>query len=299
MIENLRRLLGSSLIDLSKVGESSPLLDYLLRLKLLKSYVIALLSSYKIPTPHTILIVDYDEAAIRDVVRTLGLPLLVRFDYTEFTTDKPVGGILIYNYDALLKLVRNSAQKHIYVLLSEPFSRFQNVYSANCLLTRGGNEIVIEVVGRGFDLKDLRHGNIKPHEVMIIDITTGTVISRNIIGEEEYRKSIEYRIDKVKKILTYEKLVNIEGRPLSLKELLSLKPPGNIYQSSTGKGLEIPERYTEMPHNVIEEMVSLLKEINSKVVPRLPRSKTYVVSMSYIKRRGWIVWDIYGGWYLR
>lgn len=144
----------------------------------------------------------------------------LRYQYI-CTCKSPIrgGNIIKINYDLLKKEWNNS----YYLWLLEPTNRTSNLYNINITYFPNNREIVLEILGKGFDISDLNRGDIYPHQIIKI----GNILfedlfenkfkfSNNLIcNAEEYRVSIKKRIKKLQDLnfnISIENF-NIEYKP--------------------------------------------------------------------------------------
>jgi hypothetical protein len=150
------------------------------------------------------------------------------------------------------------------------------------------------VVGGGFDASDLRLGGFLPHEIYNVDVLTGRVKRTWLISQDQYVAERLKRSRRARAFAKYERYVNRTGRLLaSLGWFLAGKEP------ASGKARRVPMEYEPAKPSVIAELVELLRIAQRSVLPQLPPSEAFAVSGSFVRRSGWIIWDIYGGWYRR
>ena len=266
--------------------------------KLYKSYAYAVATLVGLETIDSYLILS-SEGIIPDVL--LSNPVQVRVDYKHYNECKPMGGVTIYNLKIVPLLIKRLLNRGFYPIFTpDPkgtLSRYKNLYSFNVLVSN--NNIVIEAVGPGFDLSDLKRGDIIPHETIIIDKKTKQVLKRNYAKKETYLKSLEIRKIKLKYLLLYEKFANMYG--LMLERLDRYKCL--LDQLEEEKHLTLPSRFQESYSPIPEKLLKMILgrlDIMEEFINNIEIPTTNVIfSYSYSKESGLVLWDVYGEWYIR
>ena len=257
--------------------------------------MLSLVEAYRdnIKVPPTLLIVEQNNEAIQQIVDFWKLPLMLRIEYKTRGDRKFLGGIPIFKENSIYELISFLRSKGYYTILHPNINRFEDIYSVGILLEQKKSYVYIEVVGEGFDASDLRLGQTIPHEYLKINMLDFSVEERHIIPQELYYKERQKRIEKIKKLLSYIEFVNKNNKLLySLEDLLSdieiQEPP-----------VVIPTTYNPLPRWLINSLVEICSNLYFNTIKRLPRSETFAASLTNTKKDGWILWDIYGGWYAR
>lgn len=221
-------------------------------------------------------------------------PTMIRMDYSNLPKDKPLGGIPIFNVDSLSKAMSNLFSLNLYPLLHPHVDRFKNIYSVGMRLTANDFLLLIESVGQGFDASDIRLGNSSPHQTTKVNLENNKIIDNKIISDLEYKKERDKRKLIVRQYQGYIKYINSTGNFVSSLDNIPAKFLQNELEEE-----KIPELYKPLSTTQIKELADIAWDIFIRVLPSLPPSKDYIISLSYTKELGWVLWDIYGGWYVR
>jgi len=177
-------------------------------------------------------------------------------------------------------------------LFHKHLDRFDDLFSAGILFDDETENAEIELVGKGFDAADLRLGRAVPHESIRLNLTTGRLERLSLISRETYARQRSERVAYAQALEAYTNFANRSGRLLPSVNDLPTAPP------STKQESRVPLSYHQIPQQSLEELAKISKTVRS-LLSALPTSKTYVASLSYLGNEGWILWDIYGQWYLR
>ncbi len=265
---------------------------FILYNKLYKLYTLVLCRKYNLPTLNTVAILSYDEKILNKCIKIF--PFLLRFDFQTLPRKKYLGGIIIYNKNIIYELFKRLLDEKYVPLLSEPVHRLEDLYSIGCLISQNIDDVVIEIVGTGFDASDLRLGDFVPHEIIEYNIRENYIINRSVIDDDKYKEQITLRKIKIAKLKIYEEIVNKEGRLLNSEEFNQITIDHKYLDD-----VFIPPKYRPIGNKLLNELIDLCRDIKMYIIPKLPKSKSYIVSITYTYGRRWIIWDIYGGWYKR
>lgn len=267
---------------------------FLLSKNLLKSYSLLIASESGIKIPPTFLIVSDTPEFNQSFLKNWKLPIVVRVDYEKYPDSKFLGGIPLYSYSTCNKISTYILHNNCYPIFHPNIDRFQDVYSLGILLSPGSDEIIVEILGKGFDASDLRLGQFSPHEVISINIKDFKINFRKLITQNEYIDQRKLRSKKISKLHSYIKMVN-----KSFKLSVNIDQYIGITISKEEIDCIIPNIYNPLPDNLIQSIMEIAMIINLKVLPRLPSSKYFIASFSSVPNYGLILWDIYGSWYIR
>jgi hypothetical protein len=243
--------------------------------------------------PPSLLLLSLATEHINVFAKTYGLPLMIRVDYPRRPRPKPIGGIPIYALDTVLRVSRDVLQNGLMPLFHPHLDRFEDLFSVGVLINPESNEVEVETVGKGFDAGDLRLGKVRPHETFRMDLATAEIEGQRIISDESYRGERSERMSYVHRLKHYIGFVNTSATLLADLDQFGTDPPG------TDAAKEIPVHYHQMPEHLRRELSTLASKIKSGVIDKLPKSRIYVASLSYLIPEGWVLWDIYGDWYWR
>jgi len=219
---------------------------------------------------------------------------MIRVDYRSRPKAKPFGGVPLYSLDTIQHVCDDLVSRGCLPLFHPHLDRFQDIFSCGVLLTDQSLEVDVEIVGKGFDAGDLRLGRALPHETLRLNLPRGSIERRAIIADDVYQGERAARAKFIRKLKAYSNFVNESATLLADLAQFDFETFG-----TDGSELMIPARYEVMPSHQLEELVGIIRAIASDVLRFLPHSKVYVASLSYLPIEGWILWDVYGDWYLR
>lgn len=169
-----------------------------------KLWSACLLRSVGLSTPRGLIVTRAHDSLERDLhkfLRDIGAAsALIRHDRRKEAPPYPRGGFLVPQAE-LLQVIQSFLSDTRIVAVYEPLNRLQNGHNLN-LLFRSADEVLVEVAGPGFDASNLQRGDITPHEILTVQITSSgfaekiSVVHRTT--DEEYRRSVTVRIDKLR-----------------------------------------------------------------------------------------------------
>ncbi|MBW1667013.1 MAG: hypothetical protein JRJ66_02950 [Deltaproteobacteria bacterium] len=267
----------------------------LTRRKLFKTLSLAEASKEGLPILPTYVPLEYNETALSKILEVWKYPVIIRVDYTKLPRTKLLGGFPIRKPDIAKELAKFLFKEHYYPLFHPFVDRLRNIYSVGILINTDIDDLDIEILGKGFDASDLRLGHSVPHENLKLHRCGSSRAKRiSLISQSAYDKERERRKKKVNKMLKYIDFINEKGRLLS-----SLENFQDDVQNETEISEIIPKEYNPMPKNLLNPLIEIVDIIQSNVIPKLPSSKTFIASLSYVNKKGWILWDVYGAWYYR
>ena len=246
-----------------------------------------------VKTPPTLLLLEWNEKAVKSVIDSWSLPLMIRLDYTVLPKNKNLGGIPLHTYQSVRSVCKSLISQNCYPMLHPHLDRFNNKYSVGILMAPGKADSLIEVVGEGFDASDIRLGSSLFHEIIKVDILRDLILESMSISKDDYRKERTFRITKINKLKQYIDYANTNGTLLPSLDVFKLSekmPKGEI---------SIPSEYNPIPKTYLSDLTRIAFTIWDKVLSTLPQSKEFVASLSFLEKTGWILWDIYGHWYAR
>lgn len=272
-------------------SEHSAIVEVLRSRHLLKTLSLVLADLADVKVPAFLLLLGKRLDLIKSFADRWGYPLMVRMDYRRSPPRKPLGGIPLRNFEAVVQVCEYLFAAGCFPLFHPHIDRFKDLASAGILLRVNATDSDIEIVGKGFDAGDLRLGKASPHETLTIDLMHGTVKRRTVIAQSTYEQERRARAETTRKLQAYTEFANKSGRLLADLTQFEAKP-SEIRPN-------IPYRYTPMPRKQVDELIGLARVLESKVISRLPRSTVYVASFSRVQDKSWVLWDVYGDWYKR
>lgn len=267
-------------------------LNFLESRKLYKTLSLLLSARAGVGIPQTLLAIDLTTAVLNYLVKSWGLPVMMRMDYSALPPEKPVGGIPLLSTAAI-----RVASKRLYEIKAVPlfhphFDRFSDLYSVGLMIKRDDSLATLEAVGKGFDAGDLRLGFSTPHESATLDLLNGEVRRRTYISNEAYMEQVRERASRIRALRSYTDMVNSRGILVHNLDRL----PVTV---ATAPDCEIPKNYAPLSGTLISELLNIGRRLRLHVIELLPRSQEYVASLSYVPVHGWVLWDIFASWYKR
>lgn len=261
---------------------------------ILKTLSLLLAARAGVQVPSTLLMFTMEIDVLNRFFNQWGPPLMIRMDYQLYPKRKTLGGIPIYKLEKARKVSEFLFNENCYPLFHPHLDRFADKYSAGILLNTNDYEAHIEIVGEGFDASDLRLGNSTPHESMKLNILDNSINNRSIISDSAYAREKEARKKRVLRYKRYVEYANNTGILLPTLDDLDQTPDEN-----ENDVINITKRYIPVPMSEIRTLIKIAHIIRFEVIDSLPSSKMFVASLSFLPSHGWVLWDIYGGWYNR
>jgi hypothetical protein len=258
-----------------------------------KTLSLRVASRIGIPILPTIL-VDRQLDDAQAVTDRVGVPAMIRVDYTTLPAEKPLGGIPLGSLTAIERVTKDLLKRKLYPLFHPHIDRFSNMYSVGILISPNSLELNLDIVGQGFDASDLRLGVASPHEAITYMLAEGQISERKIIRQEQYSVERQRRAERSERLRKYAEYVNHEGHLLA--SLRRFSPTENEVIAAIKL---IPAEYKIISSEQLSLLITFASRIRVSALPQLPGSEAYVASFSLLPGRGWILWDIYGSWYRR
>lgn len=275
----------------NRITDERDVAGMLRRLRLYKTLSLLVADRAGIPIPPTAALMGWNDRVAGDAEAVWGLPIMLRMDYARLPRQKYLGGFPVATIDSLGALSLKLLNEGFVPVLHPHIDRFQDEYSVGVGIEPGMGMLLIEAVGPGFDASDLRLGKSCPHEHIVYDPTAEEIIERHIIEPNAYSRERILRIGRVRRLLGYVNWINREHR---LATTLNDIPFDDVECPQS-----IPRDYESMSENILSSLLYLAVKIAREVVPQLPRSRMFAASLSHIADVGWLLWDVYGGWYAR
>ena len=222
-------------------------------------------------------------------------PLMVRMDFTKLPRPKTLGGIPIRSLLIAEHINRFLFEHNCYPLYQPHLDRFKDVYSCGIQISTHSRELMIEIVGKGFDAGDLRLVKTTPHESVRAG-ASGRDFSRvSRVSSEIYSRQRKDRLRRMAQFHSYINYANNHGKLHHELERFSRDHPRSV----RGISRRIPDTYVPIPDKDVKTLCQHASLIRSMVLPKLPFSEDYIASFSLLPKKDWILWDIYGSWYSR
>ena len=128
----------------------------------------------------------------------------VRYQYTKPCIN-PIRGGNKFLID--LDVLKSKQLVGTQMWLLQPIDRTKNIYGINIYVNRDDQSIIIECVGKGFDVSDINRGDISPHEIIYFNypIEYGVYnewwkyISLYLVNYDKFNQDKIIRLNKLKK----------------------------------------------------------------------------------------------------
>jgi hypothetical protein len=188
----------------------------------------------------------------------------VRYQYIRPNPNPVVGGNKApLEYSALKKKCIPDAM--LWIL--EPINRLTNEYGINVLVDNSRlNELIIEVVGRGFDGSDINRGNISPHQIFTMPLSV--IYAWN--GEWWKFLRVEITSDDIFQASKETRLRNLDK--------WGIKATKDIFTGT----------YKRMPFDLLKKLLDYCKLVCENIDVR----DEIVVACSVDENMNFVFWDI-------
>jgi len=236
------------------------------------------------PMADMLIITNWDNDTMNEIVRFSEFiedtSFIFRHDKAPESLEYPRGGFSLSTNECE-SIIGDYLRMNRIVILLKNSSYFDNGYNINVMYD--GEKYFLEILGPGFDASDLQRGDLTPHESIVIN--NRKIISKNVISQEEYKNTVNIRLDKIKgRLLTKGLVRNASGRD----EILGFL--GNNTQSRLPNNLI---SYVQIDDSKIQEIMSLLYGFDCELQSgyffyEVP----YVISFSYLAGEKLNAWDI-------
>ncbi len=214
--------------------------------------------------------------------------LMVRSDQARETGVYPRGGYLIDLVNLELELAPLFASGRTVVLL-EPRSPLDDLYSMGINAWPEDPIITIEIVGPGFDASDLKRGEFSPHERLKIARTDRQPIAHDLIASDTYRVSWQERLNKVATLLARSPGdIWWTSEPLPPEEAIDL-----LVSLGETFLLESADAYRPISHELLCPVVQDVLRLGPSLMELGLPGEPLMTSMSYVGRDATpVYWDV-------
>ncbi len=266
-----------------------------------KVYSILALKLMSFPILKGIILTTYDNEVkeqILEFARSFNYTeLLLRHDRKPELLTEPRGGYIV----SLKKLGKELSfffkQERI-VILFEPASPYDDIYSCNALFDFVTGNVSLEIVGPGFDASDLNRGDITPHELYECSLYSRLRAEWHRIykvDREMYRASVNERLLKIGRSVIGS--FNIEGKPRLKKNysLEQIKSIGHKFLVDNNKDLLLQhlDNYQEFPLKYLKQIEPYIRRVPNNLEELGIKYNRYLnLSMGFLKNVGLIFWDM-------
>lgn len=212
--------------------------------------------------------------------------LLIRTDKTAETGQYMRGGYII-DLSELDKEVNMILGAGRIVILLEPRSPYEDLYSLNALFTPQDENILLEVVGPGFDMSDLKRGDISAHEVIYVPrqrpiarkVLGAKDVARTVVHPRVYRLSVRDRLAKIGHMVTSRGGKEYFA-PFRNEDFEAV---GRQYLESVGQTLLLQNeaRYRPIPLSLLRTVYSYIEGLPERAKQLGIEIEPMVVSMTF------------------
>lgn len=225
--------------------------------------------------------------------------VMIRSDKKNETGKLPRGGYLVdinNMKEEALKLFKNNR----IIALLEPANFYDNLYGFNALFHPDVNYIHMEVVGPGFDVSDIKRGDISPHEIIKLprvnhnqsfdgaEELSPWKVKRTIMSPGHYQKAVFYRLVKIGRLITKQK--NLQ-QSLDEDNLIELAID-YLQKSNHTLLLNNMNKYNPMSFRYIENIYYYIVLLPEKMKLFSFKSEPFVISGGIVKPNRVVFWDI-------
>ena len=187
----------------------------------------------------------------------------IRYQYMKPTINPIRGG----NKSKIdLEELKNKQIDGTQMWLLQPIDRTKNIYGINMYVNRKKETLVIESVGKGFDVSDLNRGDISPQENIMFDFPI------KYGWQNDWWKYIKLEFV-TQKQFNDDKLIR-----LNKLRNFGLNPDENIFD----------KQFVPMDYSLIEKLLFYIESINEN----WDKSEEYTVSISMNANGKLVFWDI-------
>jgi hypothetical protein len=217
--------------------------------------------------------------------------VMIRSDRKPEVPNSPRGGFL-FDLGLIPGVTRDLLARDRIVLVIEPANKYDNLYGINVLFDTHSGEVLLEVVGPGFDATDINRGDISPHEHIILSTKSETITPRVIrkqsVTTAKYLESVSQRLAKIG-----QEVLLREGPGRCSSEEVDLEKIGENFLQREGLSLLHRSSYTPLPRNYLLKLVSYIRDLPWRL-PSSGKDARYVISLSILNDPGprFIFWDI-------
>jgi hypothetical protein len=231
--------------------------------------------------------------------------LLVRIEQPGQRWTRRRGGYTIPIGEAQ-RQVEELARDGVLAILLEPASPYSDLYSLTTVCDLESGKLDVEVVGPGFDASDVLRSDLVPHERFEValgssDEEAGTdsgFLPRrlSIIGREDYRASVEQRLEKIGAKLRNPSFPDdlIEANSSGV-ERAALAKEAEQFLRATGQTmlLDHAEEYQPVPLPVLNVFLKEFQRIFEGV--RTQKAHWHILSLaaSFLSRGRFVIWDFF------
>lgn len=225
--------------------------------------------------------------------------LLLRHDRKPEIPTYPSGGYLV-KFSELEKEIDKFLKDNRIVILLEPKSPYEDLYSVNILFDRDSEEILLEIVGPGFDASDLNRGHISPHEIIKANLYKAiednycpkpkNTFRTFLVDKTSYQTSVLSRKIKIGNRITKNK--NIASKKIDDHNLIKLAEE-YLTQNNHQLLLSHEDSYSQIPDDYLRQIYSCIAHLPKRLEDIANKYPLFVVSLGFLNPdKRLVFWDI-------
>jgi hypothetical protein len=231
--------------------------------------------------------------------------LLIRIEQPGQRWTRRRGGYTIPT-DQVQRQVEELEHDGLLAILLEPASPYSDLYSLTTACDLESGKLDVEVVGPGFDASDVLRSDLVPHERFEValgssDEEAGTdsgFLPRrlSIIGREDYRASVEQRLEKIGARLRNPSFPDeLIGSGSSGVERAALAKEAEQFLRATGQTmlLDHAEEYQPIPLPVLSVFLKEFQRIFESVRTQKAHWQILSLAASFLPRGRFVIWDFF------
>lgn len=224
---------------------------------------------------------------------------LVRHDRNPELAQPRRGGFLVLLSDAARELAPFFSQGRM-LMLQEPLSPYNDLYSCNAILDPDSVESTLEIVGPGFDASDLNRGDISPHEIWNLrcdpegELSLASAKQNLLVDPDAYKQSVRKRLAKIGKRVTGAFNINRKKkRKEKTQDQLAELAKKYLKRECETLLLEHLDQYVPISADYLFSFAKILRDLRSYQASRNFRwINEIVLSMSLLPSGRIVCWQI-------
>lgn len=246
------------------------------------------------------------ESAVQRFCRQKGFSeLLVRIEQPGQRWTRRRGGYTI-PIDQVRRQVEELTRDGLLTILLEPASPYLDLYSLTTACDLESGKLDVEVVGPGFDASDVLRSELVPHERFEVALGSSDEEAGadaaffprrlSIIGREDYRSSVEQRLEKIGARLRNRSFPDdLIGASLSgvKREALAEEAEGFLAASGQTMLLDHAEKYQPIPSPLLNTFLREFHRIFERIRTQKTHWRILSLASSFLPRERLVIWDFF------
>jgi predicted house-cleaning noncanonical NTP pyrophosphatase (MazG superfamily) len=261
------------------------------------------LKAFGFPVPASVIVRDLTPTSQKGIhhfcARGRHKNLLLRHDRDPEIQNPPRCGYLFSVRNLARELIPFIAQKRT-LMLQEPLSPYNDLYSCNASVRRNSTHATLEIVGPGFDASDLNRGDVTPHEVWDIVCDPGSdsdlpaAKQTSLVDQATYERSVRKRLNKIGRRVTGEFAVGLKKAADEKPEEFLIESALKYLRTHAGSLLlKHSKRYSPIQTSHLLLFAKALRELfNHQESGVLQWREEIIVSMSIVPPERLVIWQI-------